>query len=78
MTWMRPLKWVFAIDTEAFPKCGGTLRVITCVGDPNAIGHATDGFYAPLVYEQVALDNGAFIDDSSVDDLLSGPWPVQG
>jgi rRNA maturation protein Nop10 len=28
MTWAQRLKRVFAIDIEACPHCGGTLRVI--------------------------------------------------
>ena len=37
MTWMQRLKRVFAIDIETCPKCGGTLRVIACIEDPDVI-----------------------------------------
>lgn len=37
MTWMRRLKRVFAIDIETCPKCGGKLRVIACIEDPDVI-----------------------------------------
>ena len=37
MTWMQRLKRVFAIDIETCPKCGGTLRVIACIEDPDLI-----------------------------------------
>ena len=32
-----PLKRVFSIDIETCPKCGGTLRVIACIEDPDLI-----------------------------------------
>ncbi len=34
MSWVQPLKRVFAIDIETCPHCGGTLRVIACIEDP--------------------------------------------
>ena len=37
MAWMQRLKRVFAIDIETCPKCGGTLRVIACIEDPDVI-----------------------------------------
>ena len=37
MTWMQRLKRVFAIDIETCPKCGGTLRVIACIENPDVI-----------------------------------------
>ncbi|NJN05487.1 MAG: IS91 family transposase [Rhodobacteraceae bacterium] len=37
MTWMQRLKRVFAIDIETCPKCGGRLRVIACIEDPDTI-----------------------------------------
>ena len=37
MTWMQRLKRVFAIDIETCPKCGGTLRVIACIENPDGI-----------------------------------------
>ena len=37
MTWMQRLKRVFAIDIETCPKCGGKLRVIACIENPDVI-----------------------------------------
>lgn len=37
MTWMQRLKRVFAIDIETCPQCGGKLRVIACIEDPDVI-----------------------------------------
>ena len=37
MTPMQRLKRVFAIDIETRPKCGGTLRVIACIENPDVI-----------------------------------------
>jgi hypothetical protein len=37
MSWMLRLKRVFAIDIETCPQCGGKLRVIACIEDPQLI-----------------------------------------
>ena len=37
MTWMQRLKRVFAIDIETCTKCGGKLRVIACIENPDVI-----------------------------------------
>jgi hypothetical protein len=37
MTWMQRLKRVFAIDIATCPRCGGKLRVIACIEDPDVI-----------------------------------------
>ncbi len=37
MSWAQRLKRVFAIDIEACPGCGGKLRVIACIEDPQLI-----------------------------------------
>ena len=37
MSWAQRLKRVFSIDIEACPECGGTLRVIGCIEDPQLI-----------------------------------------
>ena len=37
MTPIQRLKRVFAIDIETRPKCGGKLRVIACIEDPDVI-----------------------------------------
>ena len=37
MTPMQRLKRVFAIDIETCPKCGGTLRAIACIENPDVI-----------------------------------------
>lgn len=37
MSWMQRLKRVFAIEIETCPGCGGKLRVIACIEDPQLI-----------------------------------------
>ena len=37
MTWMARLNRVFGIDIETCPQCGGKLRIIAPVTNPNAI-----------------------------------------
>ena len=37
MSWMQRLQRVFAIDIKTCPKCGGKLRVIACIEDPDVI-----------------------------------------
>ncbi len=37
MTWMQRLRRVFAIDIETCPECGGKLRVIACIEEPQLI-----------------------------------------
>jgi hypothetical protein len=37
MTWAQRLKRVFAIDIETCPDCGGRLRVIACIEEPQLI-----------------------------------------
>ncbi|HKJ16209.1 MAG TPA: hypothetical protein VJ984_02520 [Xanthomonadales bacterium] len=37
MNWAQRLKRVFAIDIESCPDCGGKLRVIACIEDPQLI-----------------------------------------
>jgi hypothetical protein len=37
MSWIQRLKRVFAIDIETCPECGGKLRVIACIEDPQLI-----------------------------------------
>jgi hypothetical protein len=37
MSWAQRLKRVFAIDIESCPECGGKLRVIACIEDPQLI-----------------------------------------
>ena len=37
MTWMARLKRVFGIELSTCPKCGGKLRVIGEVTEPNTI-----------------------------------------
>jgi ribosomal protein S27E len=46
MSWAQRLKRVFAIDIESCPECGGKLRVMACIEDPQLIarilGHVQD------------------------------------
>jgi len=37
MTWAQRLKQVFGIDIETCPACGGTVRIIACIEDPDVI-----------------------------------------
>jgi hypothetical protein len=37
MSWAQRLKRVFAIDIETCPDCGGQLRVVACVEEPDLI-----------------------------------------
>ena len=37
MTWAQRLKRVFSIDIGTCPDCGGKLRVIACIEDPQLI-----------------------------------------
>lgn len=37
MTWAQRLKRVFEIDIETCPACGGVVRIIACIEDPEVI-----------------------------------------
>jgi hypothetical protein len=37
MTWAQRLKRVFQIEIESCPECGGKVRVIACIEDPQLI-----------------------------------------
>ena len=37
MTWAQRLKRVFAIDIETCSECGGDVRIIACIEDPEVI-----------------------------------------
>ena len=37
MTWAQRLKRVFGIDIETCPACGGAVRIIACVENPDVI-----------------------------------------
>ncbi len=37
MTWMQRLKQVFGIGIEICPACGGAMRIIACIKDPDVI-----------------------------------------
>jgi hypothetical protein len=39
MNWAQRLKRVFQIDIESCPECGGCVRVIACIEDPQLIAH---------------------------------------
>ena len=38
MTWAQRLKRVFNIDIETCPACGGSVRIVACIEDPEVIG----------------------------------------
>jgi len=42
MTWAQRLKRVFNIDIETCSECGGTLKVIACIEDPDIIKKILD------------------------------------
>jgi len=35
MTWAQRIKRVFGIDIETCPACGGAMRIIACIEDPD-------------------------------------------
>jgi hypothetical protein len=37
MTWAQRLKQVFGIDIETCPACGGAVRIIACIEQPEVI-----------------------------------------
>jgi len=37
MTWAQRLKRVFAIEIEKCEKCGGKLKIMACIEDPDVI-----------------------------------------
>ena len=37
MTWAQRLKRVFGIDIQTCAACGGTVRIIACIEDPEVI-----------------------------------------
>ena len=37
MSWAQRLKRVFGIDIETCPACGGAMRIIACIEDPEVI-----------------------------------------
>ena len=37
MTWAQRLKRVFGIEIETCPACGGAMRIIACIEDPDVI-----------------------------------------
>ena len=37
MTWAQRLKRVFGIDIETCPACGGAMRIVACIKDPEVI-----------------------------------------
>ncbi len=50
LCWAERLKRVFKIDIELCPKCGGRLRVIAAITEPNAIQKILDPGSRPAVY----------------------------
>ena len=49
MRWMQCLRWVFGIDLQSCPRCGGPLRVIAVITEPALI--------ARLLEHRDALDD---------------------
>jgi|TARA_B100000959_G_C14590699_1_gene463887 hypothetical protein len=41
-TWAQRLKRVFSIEIEKCEKCGGKMKVIACIEDPDVIADASD------------------------------------
>ena len=39
MTWMQRLKRVFNIDIKTCERCGGKVKVIASIEDPDVIAH---------------------------------------
>ena len=39
MTWAQRLKRVFGIDIKTCPACGGVMRIIACIEDPEVIAN---------------------------------------
>ena len=42
MTWARRLKRVFRIDIEVCEQCGGAVRLVACIEDPDVITRILD------------------------------------
>jgi 23S rRNA U2552 (ribose-2'-O)-methylase RlmE/FtsJ len=42
MTWAQRLKRVFGIDIESCVACGGVMRIIACIKDPDVIEKILD------------------------------------
>ncbi len=42
MTWARRLKRVFSIDIEVCEQCGGAVRIIASIDDPDVIRRILD------------------------------------
>ena len=46
MTWAQRFKRVFGIDIETCPACGGAMRIIACIEDPEVIEKILAHLYA--------------------------------
>lgn len=44
MTWAQRLKRVFGIDIETCLRCGGAVRILASVEEPDAIGRILEHF----------------------------------
>jgi threonine synthase len=65
MTWAQRLKRVFNIDIATCSKCGGTVKVITCIENPSGIASALlrgdpSGTY-PYIRQIVKDSGGTFV-----------------
>jgi hypothetical protein len=58
---LQGLKWVFAIEIETCPMCGGKLRVTACIEDPPLIarilGHVHRRDELGNTYEGTGFDD---------------------
>jgi hypothetical protein len=52
MNWAQRLKRVFAIDIEKCPDCGGKLRVIACIEEPQAALRMKSATRSPIMTQQ--------------------------
>ena len=66
MTWARRLKRVFSIDIEVCEQCGGAVRIIASIEDPDVIrrilDHLTTRRQQPTKQEPRGPPTGLFPD----------------
>ena len=63
MSWARLLKRVFDIDVERCPRCGGRLKIIAAVVDPQLIvqilTHGKAPEYAPMDHSAATTESAS-------------------